>query len=113
MAKIDPFKNEERYLSWEKKCEHGIPGLSEKNSNVIKQYLEDMKYGINISSTNKKGARSYTRLNSLKNRMIFLARKFEEIFELNDVTKLKEEQLLTFFNQMRNGIFLMMKKVIQ
>ncbi|MCK5450059.1 tyrosine-type recombinase/integrase, partial [Candidatus Pacearchaeota archaeon] len=42
--------------------------------------------------------------NSLKQRMIFLCKKFEEIYESKDVTKIKERELHTFFTDMRNGV---------
>jgi hypothetical protein len=39
-----------------------------------------MERGTNISSVSVKGARSFIRLDSLKNRIVFFARKFEELY---------------------------------
>ena len=99
--KLDPYKNKESYLKWKNKSKE-IPNIGDINSNLIKQYLNDMENGINVSTTNKKGARSYARLNSLKNRMIFLAKNFKEMFNVN-ILEIKEEQLFNLFTSMRNG----------
>jgi len=62
-----------------------------------------MEKGINISSVNRKGGRSYIRLNALKARIIFIIKQLENRFKLNNIIFLKEEQLLDFFARMRNG----------
>mgnify|MGYP001579160658 CR=1 FL=1 len=74
--KIDPYKHKERYLSWKEKTEIGVPEISKANSSLIKQYLSDMERGINIASGSTKGSRSYTRLNSLNDKMIYFSKKF-------------------------------------
>ena len=79
--KIDPYKHKERYLAWKEKTTEAIPNLTEYNSNIIKQYLSDMENGINIAVTNKKGARSYVRLNALRQRLVFLVKQFEIRFK--------------------------------
>jgi len=101
--KIDPYKHKERYLNWKKKTKKEIPKISRQNSDLIKQYLADMENGINISCVNKKGARSYIRLNALKTRMIFLIQQFEAKFNIDNIKDIKEEQLFSFFADMRNG----------
>jgi len=73
----DPYKNKERWIIWKEKTKTGIPEISTYNSNLILQYLNDMEKGINISSVNKKGGRSYIRLNSLKTRIIFITKRLE------------------------------------
>ncbi len=73
MEKIDPYKHKERYEIWIEKVKQGIPGISKENSDIILQYLSDMEMGMNVANGNKRGSRSYNRLNSLKLRMIFLA----------------------------------------
>ncbi|MCG8404167.1 MAG: site-specific integrase [Phycisphaerales bacterium] len=62
-----------------------------------------MEHGLNIATGSRKGGRSYIRLLSLKDRLLFLARQFEDRFALNNFTKVTEEQLHTFFSDMRNG----------
>jgi len=101
--KVDPYKHKERYLSWKESVKNGIPDLSETNSKIILDYIFDMEHGLNISGKNKKGSRSYTRLNSLRQRMIFLAKKFNELYEIEDITKITERTLHIFFSGMRNG----------
>lgn len=101
--KIDPYKHKERYLDWKEKVKSkGIKGLSQKNSNILIQYIFDMEVGINIASGSVKGGRSHIRLNNLKQRMVFLAKKFKERHNL-DLEDLTEDVLFSFFNDMRNG----------
>ncbi len=104
MAKIDPYKNKENFLEWKSRNQNRIPEISEINSDLILKYLEDMEKGINIAKGSTKGARSYSRLNSLKNRMIFFSKKFKELYNLEDITKIKEEQVLRFFSDIREGL---------
>ncbi|MFA5061280.1 MAG: hypothetical protein WC494_03120 [Candidatus Pacearchaeota archaeon] len=101
--KKDPYKHKERYLRWKKNNESGISGISSYNSDLILHYLNDMEMGINIASMSVKGSRSYIRLTSLKERCMFFTRKFKEIFNLDKITAISEEQLITFFSDMRNG----------
>ena len=96
--KIDPYKHEETYSNWKAKVCNSIPNLSKSNSKSILHYLNDMENGINIFRGSIKGSRSYARLNSLKNRMIFFANKFKELYNLEDIAKISEEQLLSFFS---------------
>jgi len=101
--KLDPYKHKERYLKWKEKIQSGIPEISKLNSDLIKAYLNDMERGINISNMSSKGSRSFIRLNSLRERTIFFAKKFEELFKVNKITDICEEQLIGFFSDMKNG----------
>ncbi len=105
MTKIDPYNHKESWIRWKTKVRElgGIPGTSRANSDIILQYLEDMEVGINTSMKSKKGARSFIRLNTLKQRLIFLSRKFETVLKLDDITKITEQQVCSFFVDMRNG----------
>jgi len=103
VEKFDPHKNKQRWKAWKLKNHSGISGISEYNSEIILKYLNDMELGINISITNKKGSRSPTRLNSLKNRMVLLAKHFEKRYNLDKITNISEEQLIGFFTKMRSG----------
>ena len=100
--KIDPYKNKEKYLRWKQNIQGKIPQISRENSEIILQYLKDMELGINISMSNKKGSRSYTRLNTLRNRMVFLAKHFKTRFNKN-LIEISESELCSFFTSMRNG----------
>ncbi|MBU2576686.1 MAG: tyrosine-type recombinase/integrase [Nanoarchaeota archaeon] len=101
--KFDPHNNKEKWEKWKSINHSGISGISDYNSKIILQYLNDMELGINISITNKKGSRSPTRLNSLKNRMVLLAKHFEKRYNLDKITNISEEQLIGFFTKMRSG----------
>ena len=101
--KKDPYKHKERYLLWKEKTGKRISEISTQNSSIILRYLQDMEQGINVGVS--KGSRSYIRLNNLKQRMIFLAKTFEETFKLKDITKISEKEIFNFFNDMRNGEF--------
>ncbi len=101
--KIDPYNHKERFLEWKKETKSRIPEISKENSDIILKYLEDMERGINVSSSSVKGSRSYARLNSLKSRLVFFAKQFEDIYRINKITEITEEQLITFFSNMKNG----------
>jgi len=101
--KIDPYKHKEKYYNWKEKCKDGIPDVSKANSDLLLQYLRDMEIGINICIESKKGARSFIRLVSLRDKMTFLMKKMDQIYNLEDITKVTEEQILVFFSDMFNG----------
>jgi len=100
--KIDPYNHKERYLKWKENLNGKFLDLNKENSQILLAYLEDMENGINISNVSKKGSRSYIRLNTLKTRLVFLAKQLEERYDksLLDIT---ERQLHEFFTGMRNG----------
>ena len=102
--KIDPYKHEERWNKWKEGQIGRIKGLKRENSEIIIKFLEDMELGINISLESIKGPRSYLRLNALKSRISFLATRFSEVYHLDKITDLSEEQACRFFAEMRKGI---------
>lgn len=102
--KIDPYNHKEKYLKWKEQNRNEIKGLTRENSEIALQYLNDMERGINVASASTKGARSFIRLNSLREKMIFFSKKFNEIYGLNKFTEINEEQLIGFFTDMKNGI---------
>ena len=101
--KIDPYKHEERYHNWKANLNGFLPKISKTNSKIILNYVFDMENGLNVSSTNKKGARSYARLNNIRQRLTSFCIKLEKRYELNNITKITEEQLFDFFTKIRNG----------
>ena len=103
MAKIDPYKHKERYFRWKEKIQSTIPEISRENSDLILQYLSDMENGVNIARGVKKGSRSYIRLNTLQQRMVFLSKEFTARFSLNLITEINESQLFEFFQDLRSG----------
>ena len=105
MTKIDLYNNEKRYREWKKKVqkiEH-IEGISKKNSDLLLNYIFDMEIGLNVSNVSVKGSRSYNRLNNLKQRMIFIIKRLEENYNVKDLERLQEIQIISFFSKMRNG----------
>ncbi|MFH1593004.1 MAG: hypothetical protein ABIB47_06590 [Candidatus Woesearchaeota archaeon] len=50
----------------------------------------------------EKYLRNYVRLNSLKDRLIFLAKQFEDRFKV-DLNEMSEEQVCRFLSEMGNG----------
>lgn len=71
---------------------------------MILRYIDDMENGINISVKNVKGSRSYIRLNTLREKIVFFAKKFKEVYKIEEITKVNEEQLCQFFSDMRKGL---------
>ena len=57
-----------------------------------------MENGPNVAMGSVKSSRRYTRLSTIKDRMIFLARNFEELFKYYDLTKSEEENVGKFFS---------------
>ncbi|MFA5061415.1 MAG: hypothetical protein WC494_03825 [Candidatus Pacearchaeota archaeon] len=104
MSKIDPYKHKEKYFNWkERVIAKGVPGISKANSDTVIKYVTDMESGLNVSIVSQKGARSYTRLNNLRQRLLFLSKQFETHLKIEDMRTLTEEQVITYFTSMRNG----------
>ena len=102
--KIDPYNIKDKYFRWKTKAlKNGISGLTNANSQIIMQYLQDMEQGLNVASSNKKGGRSPIRLNSIALRIGYLARGFQTKFSIN-LVDVEEQQLFSFFADMRNGL---------
>ena len=101
--KKDPSNHEKKYKTWQDRINGKIPGINKTDSDIILRYISDMENGINISTMSAKGGRSYARLNNLRQRMIWFSKKFKEILNLDDLTQVTEDQLLSFFNSMKNG----------
>ena len=106
MVKIDPYNHEGSLTRWKDKVREfgGIPDISRQNSEIILKYLTDMELGINTSVSSKKGSRSFIRLNTIRLRLGFLAKRFNEILGVDDMTNLTEQQVCSFFVDMRKGV---------
>ena len=101
--KIDPYKHKERYLAWKKGAKEGISGVSIANNDLIMKFLADMEVGANIARGSSKGSRSFIRLNTLRDKLCYFSKKFDELYGIKDITEIKEEQLINFFASMKNG----------
>ncbi len=93
-------------MKWKNKVHElgKIPDLSQENSELVLRYLSDMELGINTSLNSKKGSRSYIRLNAVRIRLIFLLKKFQGYYNLDNIITITETQLCSFFVDMRNGV---------
>lgn len=101
--KIDPYNKKERYLKWKEKVKNGILEIGKYNSDLLLSYLQDMELGINVGIGSKKGSRSFIRLQSLRDKLTFIFKKVKEIYDIDNITDIKEEQLHSFFLLMENG----------
>ena len=99
MTKRDPYNHKQRWFAWKQQSQKAIEGISEYNSNLIKDFLSDMELGKNTSPVARKGERSYCRLLALKSRITFFALQFGRQ-ELDTITK---DQIHKLFYNMRNG----------
>ncbi len=102
--KIDPYKYKERYVAWLNRAQSGIPGISKENSELTIQYLGDMQLGANIAPKSIKGARGFSRLDGLRDKMVFFSKQFTIKYGLQCITEITEDQLIRFFADLKNGI---------
>ena len=62
-----------------------------------------MEIGINTGIGATKGSRSFIRLKSLRDKLIFIMKKAKVSYNLDKITKIKEEQIHLIFTNMLNG----------
>lgn len=98
---LDPLKTKESFTNWKKNFD--IDGVSDINKDLIIKYVSDMEKGINISTTSKRGRRSYSRLLSLRSRLKSIAQKLESNYKVNDLRQVTEDQLIDLFTKLRDG----------
>jgi len=100
---LDIHGHENRYEKWKREYAGiGIPGISKANANLIYRYVIDMETGQNVARESKKGGRGYMRLNTLRARMVFIARALEAKGVL-DITKTSQQQIHALFDAMEKG----------
>ena len=98
----DPHHYQETYQRWKTSTTSGIDGLSPENAALLLAYLADMETGRNIAKGTRKGARSFARLNNIRQRLGFLMRAFDERHH-TPITLVTEEQVHAYFGAMRAG----------
>ena len=96
---IDPRKNKERYEKWNRR----IKGISKEDEALILKYIDDMENGLNVSPHVKKGARSYSRLNTLISRMTAITKIIEQNLGKTNLKELTEQDVHHIFTSMRKG----------
>jgi integrase len=79
-----------------------VEGISSKNSQLVISCIKDFRVGLNVSKLSRKGERSYTRLNHLRQKVVFMLRLLEKR-GIKNVTCAKREDLHKLFNDMREG----------
>ena len=101
--KVDLYNSDNRFEDWIDSVEkNGIPSISKKNSELLIQFIKDLKIGINISIRSRKGARGTNRLNHLKDKLLKVFGLLESR-GISDVTKIEAIQLHRLFDDMRSG----------
>jgi integrase len=102
---IDPYKSKEVFEKWLSSIEgkKEIEGLNEIHSKLLISIIKDLRIGINVSSKNKKGERSFTRLNHLEQKLRLLFRLLQER-GISDVRKANPQNLHSLFSDMRSGV---------
>jgi len=66
------------YENWKAYAlKNGMEGISKESSKIIMQYLFDLEQGKNLGRGSRKGARSYSRLNSYRHKLTKFAKLIE------------------------------------
>lgn len=101
----DPYKSKEIFENWFNSIEgkDEVDGLNKANSKLLISFIKDLRIGINVSNSSKKGERSFTRLNHLKQKLVFIFKKLEER-KINDTKKVTAQDLHKLFSDMRSGV---------
>ena len=84
--------------------------LSKNNNDLISEFIDDLRIGRNVSVT--KGGRSETTLKKNFNRMRAVCSFSEKQFQIKDISKITEEQILTIFERMNKGLIKTIKGTI-
>lgn len=101
MEKIDIYGHKERYENW--KANNSDDELTKKNRDILIQYLTDMETGNNVAKVSKKGARSYTQLNKLRQRLSWMMNQLQAR-GVPDITKIESKQLTRLLTDMETGV---------
>lgn len=96
---IDPNNTEKKFNKWKKT--KVIDGVSDRDYNIIIEFLENMADGINCSKV-KRGPRSYARLNNLKSHIPQIARWIKKYYD-KDLIDVNEEEAIRLFNNLKKG----------
>lgn len=100
--KIDPYKNKENYENWKKKGSK-IPDVSKRSEKVIKDFIFDLENGTNVNTSNKRGSRSYIRLNSYRHKLKLLATLIEDNYNRKNLVTGTKENWNEIFTRMHKG----------
>ena len=99
--KRDLRNDEARYNNWLNEVKKiGISDLTQKNSDLIIQHIEDMEAGRNVNRKSKAGRRGYNTLNTRKSWRITIFKNLEKR-GIKDVAKITEKQIHGFFDDVK------------
>ena len=102
--KRDLRNDEARYKNWFNEVKKvGISDLTQKNSDLIVQHIEDMEAGRNVNRKSKAGRRGYNTLNTRKSWLITIVKNLEKR-GIKDVAKITERQIHDFFDDVKKGL---------
>ncbi len=99
--RLDPYNHKQRLDNWKKTKQ--IKDVSKTNEKIIIKFLGDMEIGLNISKGSVKGGRSAIRLNTLRQRLAFIAKELEDR-KVKDMRQVTTQQLHKLFDDMRTGV---------
>jgi len=102
---MDIYRHKESFEAWKKDVlnskeninqKYIEKGLTKENTKLFVKYILDMEEGINVSGV--RGPRSPKTLNRLRSKISSIMKLFQEN-SLNDITKVKPEQVNKIFNK--------------
>jgi len=100
----DPNNTKHYFQTWLKNANKHLKDLNPKDRDVIVQYIEDMKNGINVQTKgqSKKGCRSYARLLCLSSKLPQVARWIKQEYNKR-LIQVDSEEVIKLFNKLRTG----------
>jgi hypothetical protein len=110
---IDPYDNKGKHEKWLKSITNPdgsidyrtVANISANSSELITRFALDMTYGRNLAKGTRKGKRSYNHLVNIRGRLVYLCNLLETRYK-KELIALNEDDILTFFNMMREGTIL-------
>jgi len=110
---VDPYNNKGEHEAWlnkigffsEKLDYFSFQGISPQASEYLTKYVLDLYAGKNLPKGTRRGQRSYNHLCNIRVRL----RRIMEMMETStkkNILELSEDDVLTYFNNMRNGVTL-------
>lgn len=110
---VDPYNRKGNHEAWLEKIGYSsgntdyftFKGISSVASELITKYVLDLYLGKNLAKGTYRGQRSYNHLCNIRVRL----RRIMEMLETSTkktVLEVSEDDVLTFFNNMRNGVTL-------
>lgn len=101
-TKLDPHNSKIKYESLKQKLLTESCGLSSINSQLLLNFLEDLRQGVNTSSLSKRGSRSFIRIVACYYRLLTFFR-FLEAKAIKDITETTEKDLSKLITDIEQG----------